>query len=536
MRAIPFPAAMTASDGEPDALRADPVDQAPAGDLRREMCHEQRCRKQADRRERDAVRRVQRIGDRTDVRDVPRHVQAPSASPAEDVRWRRPPPPATQAIVFVGEPVERRTRARGARRFVSSSFVCERPRRLCTNSITVGTPARETSAASCSGPLGSLCERPGDLADGLVAEADQRLVEEDRLDRPDPLPARRRCSPPRRTARPPPGLPRAARASVAASRWRWSRSCSAVSTTEVTMPGLATTPPDVQTAPPPISRGDLADLQRELGRAGESVAPLVHRRRPRMGRLAAPGDALALDAEGAEHGAEREVQRLEHGALLDVQLEVRRGALELPPRVGARSRSTPFAPSASGSATPSRSVSCAQLVLVAPSSPAAADEPNSERPNRAPSSSAQSTSRTVTGGVPSLGDPAQHLGARDDVEAAVEPAAVRHRVDVAADQDGALGVAAERAPVVACLVALDARAAGPRAIWRARREPRPRCPSRRRAGRRSRRPSAPGARAAGRRRVQGRGPWRKRIAPSASYSGVTGPSRARRRMRLEKLK
>ena len=37
--------------GEPDALRADPVDQAPAGDLRRQMCHEQRCRQEPDRRE-----------------------------------------------------------------------------------------------------------------------------------------------------------------------------------------------------------------------------------------------------------------------------------------------------------------------------------------------------------------------------------------------------------------------------------------------------------------------------------------------------
>ncbi len=43
---------------------------------------------------------------------------------------------------------------------MSSSFVCERPRRLWTKSITVGTPARETSAASCSGPLGSRCDSP----------------------------------------------------------------------------------------------------------------------------------------------------------------------------------------------------------------------------------------------------------------------------------------------------------------------------------------------------------------------------------------
>ena len=43
---------------------------------------------------------------------------------------------------------------------MSSSFVCERPRRLWTNSITVGIPARATSAASCSGPLGRRCDVP----------------------------------------------------------------------------------------------------------------------------------------------------------------------------------------------------------------------------------------------------------------------------------------------------------------------------------------------------------------------------------------
>ena len=64
------------------------------------------------------------------------------------------------------------------------------------------------------------------------------------------------------------------------------------------------------------------------------------------------------------------------------------------------SRSTPFAASASGRPTPSRSVSrrSASWSVI---EPAAADEPNSERPNRAPSSSAQLTSRTVTAGAPS---------------------------------------------------------------------------------------------------------------------------------------
>ena len=65
----------------------------------------------------------------------------------------------------------------------------------------------------------------------------------------------------------------------------------------------------------------------------------------------------------------------------------------------ARSRSTPLAASASGSVTPSpsRNSRSSSWSLI---EPAAADEPNSERPNRAPSSSAQLTRRTVIGGVP----------------------------------------------------------------------------------------------------------------------------------------
>ena len=76
-------------------------------------------------------------------------------------------------------------------------------------------------------------------------------------------------------------------ASFVASRWRWSSRHSAVSTTEVTMPGFVTTPPIVQTAPPPVALGDLADLELEPRSAGERVAPFVHRRRAGVRRLAA---------------------------------------------------------------------------------------------------------------------------------------------------------------------------------------------------------------------------------------------------------
>jgi hypothetical protein len=55
---------------------------------------------------------------------------------------------------------------------------------------------------------------------------------------------------------------------------------------------------------------------------------------------------------------------------------------------------------------------------------------------------------------PVPGDAPQHLHARHDVERAVEPAAVGDGVDVAADDESALGVAPEREPLVARRVRL----------------------------------------------------------------------------------
>ena len=103
------------------------------------------------------------------------------------------------------------------------------------------TSRMASSASSISSGwkgIGSICQIRSQL------DVDVLLVRE-------PL-----ASPPSRRAR--------IRASLPASRWRWSSICSAVSTTEVTIPGLQTTPPDVHTAPPPARAGDLADLEREL--------------------------------------------------------------------------------------------------------------------------------------------------------------------------------------------------------------------------------------------------------------------------------
>ena len=79
---------------------------------------------------------------------------------------------------------------------------------------------------------------------------------------------------------------------------------------------------------------------------------------------------------------------------------------------------------------------------------AAADEPSRLRPNRAPSSSAQSTTLIVTGGC-------WPLNIRSASRPAITPSAPSsqppfgHRIEVAADDDGAIGRAFERRPAVA---------------------------------------------------------------------------------------
>jgi hypothetical protein len=58
------------------------------------------------------------------------------------------------------------------------------------------------------------------------------------------------------------------------------------------------------------------------------------------------------------------------------------------------------------------------------------------------------------GWLPLLCDSSQDLCAGDDVERAVEPAAVGHGVDVAADEQSAFGAPADREPLIARLVSL----------------------------------------------------------------------------------
>ncbi len=218
-------------------------------------------------------------------------------------------------------------------------------------------------------------------------------------------------------------------------------------------PGLRDDPAHRANGPAADALRDLADLELELRRAGERVAALIHRRRAGVCGLAAEGDLVALDAEGAEHHPERQVEGLEHRALLDVELEIRRRALELRPRLERAVEVDAVLGERVRQRDAVRVAALAQLVLVA----------HRAGGRRGAEERAAEAGTLLVGPVDEphgqrrrafLGDPAQHLDARDDVEGAVEPAAVRDGVDVAADQERPLGGARQREPLVAGLVDL----------------------------------------------------------------------------------
>ena len=321
---------------------------------------------------------------------------------------------------------------------MSSSFVCESPRRLWTNTITVGTPARETSAASWSGPDGRRCEVPETSRIASSASSISVLVEEDRLDRPDPLPgdvdvllggeALGRRPAPTAAARELAGVE--------------------VALVEQLLRGLDDRGDDPRLADDAARGADraVADLARDRRGSRARASPRRRARRGACPSASSPAcaawprqrDPRALDAERAEDDAERQVERLEHGALLDVQLEVGARALELPPRLErAVEVDAVLAQRVRQRDRRRASRSCAQLVLVA----------HRAGGRRRAEERAAEARALLVGPVDEpdrqrrralLGDPPQHLDAGDDVEAAVEPAAVRHRVDVAADQQRAL--------------------------------------------------------------------------------------------------
>src|SRR5215212_8433833 len=170
-----------------------------------------------------------------------------------------------------------------------------------------------------------------------------------------------------------------------------------------------------------------------------------------MGLLAHKADGVTLDAEGAEHHAERQVHPLQDGTLLDVQLEVGDGVLELPPRLvdpvevhavllervrqGDALAVLEVAhivrfQRARGRARPEEAAAEAGTLLVGPVHEAQRD------------------------GTLLWGEGAHDFEGADYVQGAVEPASVRDGVYVAADQDGPLRLTGCCSPDVAGLVGL----------------------------------------------------------------------------------
>src|SRR5581483_7440625 len=285
-----------------------------------------------------------------------------------------------------------------------------------------------------------------DLADRLVGELDQRLVEQDRLDLPDSLPVDLEVLLARDSLRRPLRL----------VEHRRERRRVEVTLVEQAFRRLDDRRDDPRLRHDAADRADgaaadasrdLADLELELRRPRERVAALVHRRRARVRSLTAEGDAVALDAERAEDDTERELERLEHGALLDVQLEVGARAGELRAGVERTVEVDAVLPQRVLPADAVRVLPLADLVLVAhrPRSRRGAEQRAAEaRPLLVgPVDEPHGHRRLAVGG-----DPAQDLDAGDDVERAVEPAPVRDRVDVPPDQEGAVGAAWKREPLV----------------------------------------------------------------------------------------
>ena len=220
------------------------------------------------------------------------------------------------------------------------------------------------------------------------------------------------------------------------------------STTLVTMPGFVSAGADRANAAV-AAFGDAINFRAHFCRGEKSVFAAVHRRAAGMRGLAVKSDRVPLDTKRAEHRAERQIEIEQHRALLDVQFEIGGRVLQVPCRNLSPSRnrcrvlSTHRATRCRPCPSDARASSISRF-------PEQAEEPKRLLPKRAPSSSAQSTRRTVTGGLPSycasmrrrISTPGERI------QTAIEPAAVRHGIDVSADEKRFFGFAAQRRPKI----------------------------------------------------------------------------------------
>src|SRR5829696_1926203 len=170
-----------------------------------------------------------------------------------------------------------------------------------------------------------------------------------------------------------------------------------------------------------------------------------------MGLLAGKAYGVTLDAEGAKHHPERQVHPLQDGTLLDVQLEVGDGVLELPPclvdllEVHAMLLER---------VRKSDAVAVLQVAHVVRFQRACGRARAEEAAAEAGTLFVGPVNEAHRNGTLFRGEVAHDFEGADHVQGAVEPASVRDGVYVAADEYGPLGITRGRGPDVAGLVGL----------------------------------------------------------------------------------
>src|SRR5918993_93809 len=170
-----------------------------------------------------------------------------------------------------------------------------------------------------------------------------------------------------------------------------------------------------------------------------------------MGLLARKANGVTLDAEGAEHHPERQVHPLQDGTLLDVQLEVGDGVLEMSPRLV---DPVEFHAIFLKGVWQGDAVTVFEVAHVIGSQRACARARAEEAAPKAGPLLVGPVHETQSYWTLLGSEGAHDFEGADHVQGAVEPASVRDGVYVAAEDDGLLRVTRSRGPDVAGLVGL----------------------------------------------------------------------------------
>ena len=204
---------------------------------------------------------------------------------------------------------------------------------------------------------------------------------------------------------------------------------------------------------PAVTDCGVAHREGEARGREERVAPVGHRRRAGVRGLSAEDHAVALHADRAEHRPDGEAEPLEHGPLLDVQLEVGAYVLQAASRLPRAIELDAVRGERILEPHPVRVAQVAHRVRIE----RARDGGGAEQ------AAAEARALLVrpvherhrAGRRARLSERAQGLQGAHDAERAVEPAAVGHGVDVGADHDGLGPLAREARPEIAGLVHVD---------------------------------------------------------------------------------